>query len=308
MKKITTRLLSILVITTVAYLFFKTLTDNWDNIGGLSAVPDSRTFIGMFLLILSVVSTGMLWGQLVKRLSGKEVGHRAAVKTHLASWLLKYIPGQAGSYLGKINWGTKNGISKIQITNSFIYENIFLILASTVPTVPVILWLFADELDGDLGIFLPLLIVLPLVVLLNGKVFFTIANRVAKFFKKTKIGADMFLSGGELWAYQLKFIVPRILNGLGFVFIAASFFEVTPGMVVPLACIYVLAGIIGVLAVFVPSGLGVREGVIVLLSSAYFTNEEAVALALLARFYATIADIGIFGLYTYLNKGRVSLT
>ena len=53
---------------------------------------------------------------------------------HSASWLLKYIPGQAGSLLNKLVWGKDKGFSRTLIVITFIYENIFLQLASIIPS------------------------------------------------------------------------------------------------------------------------------------------------------------------------------
>lgn len=96
--------------------------------------------------------------------------------------------------------------------------------------------------------------------------------------------------------------MPRVLIGAGFVFIAMSVVDVDPSMYLGLGATYILAGIIGILALFVPSGIGVREGVIILFASAYFPVETATLIALLARFYATVADVILALLYGILSR------
>jgi glycosyltransferase 2 family protein len=95
------------------------------------------------------------------------------------------------------------------------------------------------------------------------------------------------------------------LNGAGFVLIVSSMMTISPDMYIGLGATYILASIIGLLAIFVPGGLGVREAIIVLVLSVYFPVEQAIIVALVARFYATISDLGVGLVYLILNKGKI---
>jgi uncharacterized membrane protein YbhN (UPF0104 family) len=55
-----------------------------------------------------------------------------------------------------------------------------------------------------------------------------------------------------------------------------------------------LAGSIGMLAVFAPSGLGVREGILVVFLSALFPREAILMILVVMRLTATVADLGFF--------------
>lgn len=300
------KILPWVVIVATAYFFGSTLYDNWEQISAVSFVPDYLTLLGVLLLAASVVSSGLLWGRLLGRLSGDKVSAKESVRIHNASWLLKYIPGQVGSLINKLSWASKNGISKKATTNSFVYENVLLFFASVLPTAPILALLFFDNLRGEWGTFMPLLALLPLLVVANKRVFYGLVSTfLARFFKQD-ISSEFFLGTKELLRYQAMWLLPRVLNGAGFVFIAASLLTVTPDMYIGLGAAYVLAGIIGLLAIFVPSGIGVREAVIVLFASAYFPLEEAVLLSVVARFYATLADLVVFIIYLYLNKWRIT--
>ena len=73
-------------------------------------------------------------------------------------------------------------------------------------------------------------------------------------------------------------------------------------MYVAIASSYILASIVGLLAFFVPSGIGVREAVIVLTLSTYFGVEQAIVLAVVARLYTTIADGLLFLVYIVIKS------
>lgn len=294
----------LVVIAAVAYFFASALSKNWSNLESISLRPNLYSVTGVLLFAGAVTISGLLWGGLLKDLTGKSVSSRDAMRIHSASWLLKYVPGQAGSILNKLAWGTKNGFSKKSITNSFIYENVLMVLAGALLSVPVI-FVFKERLHEDLSVLLPLLVIIPMVIVVQKPVFHWLLNTAFSILKRKPFTESDFLSTGNLFKFLSLYLLPRLMNGVGFIFIAASIITIEPGMYMGLSATYILAGIVGILAIFVPSGLGVREAVITLFLSQYFGTEQAIVLALLARFYATLADILVFAVYFVLNKGKL---
>ncbi len=127
-----------------------------------------------------------------------------------------------------------------------------------------------------------------------------------KLTKRKPFSHADFLTTKTLALYQAGYLIPRLLNGIGFVFIVGSLVPVDSSMYIGLAATYILASIVGLLAVFVPGGLGVREAVIVAFLSVYIPVEQAIVIALITRVYATISDLGVAGIYLILNKGRIT--
>lgn len=287
-KKLIRTGLAWIVIGAVAYFFGKSLADNWDNIQEIGISFNGYSVAALIVFVLAVLHSGILWGQILQKL-GIDISKKEAMRIHTSSWLLKYIPGQAGSYLNKLSWGTKLGHSKKVMTISFVYENVFLLLASLALSLPV-LGLFFDDISGNLSMFVPLLLALLMVPILNKKIFYSLFNLAFKKLRNQTISEEYFFDSKSLFEFFLKFLIPRIITAAGFILVAMSFLEVTPDMYVGLGSAYILAGIVGILAIFVPSGLGVREAVIVLFVSNYFPTETAIALSLIARLYNTLAD------------------
>lgn len=291
------------VVAIVVLFFAKALQNNWNNLGDISLKPDLLIFIAVILYVVSIVSSGMLWGKIVDKLTVAQISSREAVRVHLASWLLKYIPGQAGSLINKIAWGRQRKLDGKKITASFVYENVFLLLASTVPTIPILFVALGNKFSEGGTLFLPLLISLPFVAIVLSPWFFTKAiNFFFKLAKKQKLAQDNMLAGVDNIRYFFFFIIPRIINGAAFVFIAESLVNISTSQYLIFGSLYVLAGIIGVLAIFVPSGLGVREAVIVLFASAYIPVEQAILLAVVSRFYATVSDVLAGAVYIWLKR------
>lgn len=299
-------LLTVLLVVVVAYFFGKSLYRNLDALKDIDFSVNGWTISSVLLFALAVVSSGVLWGRMVSQLSGIRVPDLEAIRVHSSSWLLKYVPGQVGSIVNKVAWAKGYGISQMLVTLTFVYENVFLIVGSMVP--PTIILLFTGTLDltGNHALLAALLSLIPLVGLTSKQVFSWMSNIVARHTIKREVPSEYFLESGQSLKYQLWYLVPRVVNGLGVVAIAKTMFDPAPSTYLPLACAYIIAGAVGILAIAVPSGIGVRESVFVFLALPYISSSEAIVLSLAARLWATLADVVVaaayFGLNGYLKR------
>ncbi|MCL3862709.1 lysylphosphatidylglycerol synthase domain-containing protein [Actinotalea sp. K2] len=302
---------TIVVLGLVGYFFARSLAANWDAVREIEIEINCYSVAAVVLFAVAVLVSGLLWGSMLSHLGRLRVPVTDAIRVQCASWLLKYVPGQVGSVANKVMWAHQRGISRTLVVITFVYENVFLLLGSVVPTVVILL--VHDAVSGTagasstaLGSLIPVLLALvPLLLVTDRRLFRWAVNLVARRALKRDVPHEYFLGSLPAIGYQLMFLVPRLINGLGFVLIVASFLDVPESSYVPLAAIYVLAGAIGILAVFVPSGLGVRESVIVLLASRYMPVEQAIVLSLLARLYSTVGDILVALVYGGLKIREV---
>lgn len=299
------------VVALVGYFFFRALADNWAAVREIDLAVNGYSIGAVLLFAVAVMVSGLLWGSMLSALGSVRVPVRDAIRVQCASWLLKYVPGQVGSVANKVLWAGQRGISRTLVVITFVYENVFLLLGSIIPTALILI--FFDTLSGAstsaLSGLLPVLLALvPLLLVTDRRVFRWGVNLVARRALARDVPHEYFLSSKAGFGYQLAFLVPRLINGLGFVMIVASFLDVPGDAYVPLAAAYVLAGAVGILAVFVPSGLGVRESVIVLLASRYMPVEEAIVLSLVARLYSTVGDVVLALVYGALRTRGTNVT
>lgn len=299
------RIIPFMVVGTIAYFFYTTLNSNIQAVKEIEFSFNVLSVLSILTFVLSVLVTGLLWGKVLNSINnGKMVGAVESMNTQISSWLLKYIPGQAGSLMNKLHWGSKNGYSKSNITISFLYENIFLIIASFALSVPVLFVVTgADTFTSNyLYVLVPMLFIFPSMLLLNKRISHWLLNNVSKRYKNKSIDKSNFLDETFAAFYQLLFMIPRGLIGIAFVLSAVSFLPIEPNDYIPLAATYIFAGTVGILAVFVPSGIGVREAVIVIFASQFMPVEQAIVASLVARLFTTVADI-ILAIIYMLTKG-----
>lgn len=303
-KRVIRTVIAVVVLVVVGVLFVRALADNWADVQRADLQFSWNFVVAIVLFAVAVPLSGVLWGLIVRRLApDARFTMVEAAAVHCASWLLKYIPGQVGSLVNKLQWGTTKGISRTLTFVSFVYENIFLQLASIIPAAVILL--------ASLGVaifqanwtllVLPVVAVIPLVALSQRRVLhFLVSLGMRRFSKEPLVPAD-FLGTGTTIAVQLGYVLPRVINGVGFVLIAIAVSDVGVDTWVPLAATYVVAGAIGILAVFVPSGLGVREAVIVVLASQYVSTTDAILMSIAARLLSTVADVIVAAIYAGLR-------
>ncbi len=295
---------TVIVLGVVLWFFVSSLMSNWERVQEIEFSPGLATVAGIVLWVAAVPLSGWLWASTLRAMKPSlTISTRDAIATHCLSWVLKYIPGQVGSFANKVVWASRRGISKALVSLSFVYENVMLQLVSIVPAVVILLFAVGGEffLENPATLLLPLLALVPLVLVAVGPVFRPATTWLARKVLRREIDQDSFLSSGSTLALLVGYVLPRVLNGAGFVLIALDVTDVPLHAALPLAAAYVLAGAIGILAIFVPSGLGVREAVIVLIASQFIPLADAIVLSLLARLYATIADAFVAALYFALR-------
>ena len=248
--------------------------------------------VSWFLFAAAVVLSGILWGQILGKLEKLSIPAQTSARVHGVSWLLKYVPGQVGALIYKVAWAKRRGLQGGNAALSVLYENLFLQLASLGPGI-IVLSINSDLLlkqQGGPAWALPFALVLTgLGALSLGPILRRARERLIS--KGYSIWANEPLTAGEVCRQVALFTMPRILNGIGFVLIVSTIAPVDSTEWLVLGAIYVVAGAIGILAIVVPSGLGVREGVIIALAGPVIGTSTAILAAVLARLVATAADV-----------------
>lgn len=290
-----------LIIGIIAWYFWQTLSSNWNQVSQLKIKFGPSTLLAVFLHAFSVFISGFLWGETFYLTTKIKIPLLESVRAHCAAWILKYIPGQVGAYLYKLRWGKNKGASKALTSLAFLYDFLFLLFASTLPIVPIVFLGSASTNMGPPMLAAYVLCLSSIFIVTNKRSAESIQNLIKKISGK-KFENIQPLALGSLIRMVLLYSLPRVTNAIGFIVISSSLLSLGIEDYVTLGAIYVLAGIIGILAVFVPSGIGVREGIIVILSSSIISVEEAIVLSLLARLYATAADALVATLYLVLLK------
>jgi hypothetical protein len=286
--------LKYLFVFLVIFFIGKSLFQNWEEIKRYSFELNIYSFmISVLLMLLSVFVFGMLWNLMLVKLSGRKMGIYAASYIHFSSWLGRYIPGKVGIVLTKIIFGKKNGYKTKELVFASVYENVFIVLSSFLFGVPVVFSFF-----NVFSFSKPLFYILYIAVIIIGALLAShpsIFSRVINFFSKigkySYTSSDDILSAQEVIYYLFLYSFPRLLSGLGFFFLISSIIPLDFSFAWYAIGVYSLSSVVGYIAVFAPSGIGVREAMVIFLLSGFFPVGISVLISVLSRIWIVFSDL-----------------
>jgi hypothetical protein len=228
---------------------------------------------------------------------------------------MRYIPG-VGSFIYKMNWASNKEIPKSLTVIAIFYDIAFLQLASIIGGASIILLISGPRLIEE-SVFASAMTVVMLsllAIVLSRPVFSWLLKYLGggRIGGKSKISSFQLLSEGRSLLFVIEFLIPRIINGVGAALVAWALFHPPTEELLLIGAAYVIAGAIGILAFFTPSGLGVREGTLVVILSATGTMlVDSIFLALMLRLLATLADLvvaaALAALTAIKGKGDIEL-
>ena len=87
-----------------------------------------------------------------------------------------------------------------------------------------------------------------------------------------------------------------MVGGVGFYLFVDAVYPVAPQYILFLTGALAISSTLGLIAIFAPSGLGVREGALVYLLSLMMATPIAVIISVLTRIWMTLIEIGLIGM------------
>lgn len=237
----------------------------------------SNNLVILFLLII-VYSTSHFtisysWGYLVNKQS-YGLGFIKIFLWHSSTQIFKYLPGFFFQHLGRHVTGTRIGISNERMIKALLYDIIFVILAVIPFIMPALIYYFFN-LNNKIFFLMPIIFIL---------MFFGIK----KFF---------FINNGV--KFHLVFLGFFLTSAIFFLVFSSCMLLVTksyisPDLIIYLGMIYILAWIIGVLAIGIPAGIGVREGAAIFFTQNIDYEGSILSAIILMRIISVVGDILIF--------------
>jgi glycosyltransferase 2 family protein len=103
---------------------------------------------------------------------------------------------------------------------------------------------------------------------------------------------------GKMLGLTAMYVVPGLLQGLGLYALLLSLGPVRSGSYLTITGAYYTAGLAGMLAIFAPGGLGVREGILMLVLPLVVPKESAIIAALLLRLVMISAELFLAGIFS----------
>ncbi|MCD9199585.1 lysylphosphatidylglycerol synthase domain-containing protein [Aeromicrobium wangtongii] len=276
------RYLLVLGVVAFAVLY---LASQWDEVSdAISTISWLSVVVSFLALMLGMAAGTMSWISLLNGLGPRVTVPRAA-QVMLVGQLGKYVPGSVWSYLLQMELGRQYGISRPRVLISSLYVAGIGVVSSlllgglALPTVlrghRELLWLF------------PLL---PIgLVCLHPRVMTAIADLVLKIFRRPPL--DHIVSAGAVVRALSWSIASYIFYGVHLWLLVNSLVDPSIRSLVLLTGAMSLGFSAGLFAFILPSGVGVREAVLIGAMTVLVTVPQATALSVVSRVMFTVADL-----------------
>ncbi len=223
----------------------------------------------------------------------------------LESWfysqLGKYVPGKIWLLVSRFYFYESKGKSKKDISVALYFEMVTMIAAAAAIFLAVLMF------HQEMGFFTSWerygwLVLLSLfgLAFLHPRVLQKILNWILGQFKKDPLFFSFSYS--DILCVLCICVVSWIVGGIGFYLFIDSVYPVAAQYVFFLTGALAASSMLGLMAIFAPSGLGVREGALVYLLSFVMATPIAVIISILTRIWMTFIEIGLIGVIYLFRK------
>lgn len=277
----------VIFLVLVAIFLTRYFMTNIDDIKKLEFKMDWKIFaLSMIFYFIYKVTLASLW-HYITYLNDASIKYKDAVVAYLYSILGKYIPGKVFMLAARIPAYEKEGVKMRKVTVCFLLENVCTLLGAAFLFL-ISLFFFPNDILSKYQ-FVTVGLVVVFFICINPKIINWGLRIVGKVMKKDDMEIPM--TYGQMIKVVLLFILNWLIVGVGFYMLVAAIYPVPLSEALYCGGIYGLAAIIGILAIFTPSGLGVREGIIAVGLALVMPDDYVVIVSIISRLWATVAEL-----------------
>jgi hypothetical protein len=288
---------------TCVVLFFlgRFAWSNWQKIREVDfAIRVDALLLSIVVLAVYFLGRAWLWHFLTTRYR-IDIPLRRSMGAWFLSQLGKYIPGKVFMYAGRLYYYAREGRSKTLFSLCFVVETMATILSSTM----IVLVALAEVGLPQLQPYEPVLMIalVGLVVALHPAVLRRLASWGLRMLGRSSI--DFVPRGRDTVLFVLLYSVNWLVFGVAFFLFINSIYRIGTEHILYLAGAFSAASLIGMFSVFVPSGLGVREGVLILMLAPIVSVEAAIVISFASRLWFTATELTGVGASWIFMRGLV---
>jgi glycosyltransferase 2 family protein len=282
----------LVVLVIVGYAVYQ-LVGQWHQVSNtLSQLPWPRLVLSSAAVVAGVLLSPLVWQAMLDDL-GSHVRVRDASKIYLVGQLGKYVPGSVMAFLLQMELARSFGVSRVRSFIASILTAGVVVIASLlagalalpalVRNEPAVLWLFT---------------LLPIgLVLLHPRPLTFVVDRLLSVLHREPLSRR--LSGQAISRATGVSLLVYVFYGLHLYVLAGSLRATRDmhGGLLLLLCVGAmgLAMTAGLVAFILPSGIGARELIVVVVLSAVLPFGQALALAAVSRLSFTVVELAAAG-------------
>ena len=275
------------VVATLLALIVRVIATNWPDLNG-SAISCNWTYLLLAVVLLCVhyLLCAALWHELTVA-NETAITRREAIRAWFYSLLGKYIPGKVVLWAGRVLPYRRAGHGIKRVTACFILELAFQLLAACIIGL-VALAYTPDSPLQDYRQAAWLLIVI-LAGAIHPRVLQSLLNFALRLLRREPVTIEMNVR--QMLVLFLGYLANSLVFGASFLLFVKALYPVGVDQFLYLTAALLITGFIGVLSVFAPGGLGVREGGLMLALCVIMPQPNAAVIVLGARVWTTVGEL-----------------
>lgn len=217
------------------------------------------------------------------------------------SQLGKYLPGKVWIFLGRFHFYQSKGKSKKAISIALYFETLTAIVAAGfISFITLIFFKGTRQVYSGIPFWWLIFPFIFAFVFLHPRVLQKILNWVFMKFKRESI--SLSVSYSDILCVLFICILSWLVGGGGFYLFIDSVFPIPSTHILFLTGALAISSTLGLIAIFAPSGLGVREGALVYLLSFMMVTPVAVIVSIVTRIWMTLIEIGLIGMVYLISQ------
>jgi uncharacterized protein (TIRG00374 family) len=281
--------ISFFIVGLILFFLFRFLYENWQEVSAYDFQLNYYYILISFPLLFGFFIMRVYCWRLVLKKMGIILSIKKSVKISFLSMMGRYLPGRVWMVMGKVYLCGKEGVSKGDAFASVVMEIVLEIVASIFFFFFFLYAVMEKPLLSPEVIYSLAIVMIFGLVLLYPRVFYAMINFFLLRLKGEKIKECISYKDTIQLFFLYNFIV--LLQGCAFYVFINSICYVSLDKILGLTGSLSIAGALGTLSFFTPSGLGVREGVLALLLSNFVAPPIAVIISLLTRLWVTLGEV-----------------
>jgi uncharacterized membrane protein YbhN (UPF0104 family) len=265
------------------------LVRNWRQVAAFEwSVNAPRLALATACLVLSYSGFVLVWRRLL-RAFGASLGVADAHRVWYVGNLARYVPGKIFQLAGTAYLARAKGVNPVVTVTSAIVAQLFVLCGAVVVAGLTLPDLTGSGAAGVRTVGYAAAAVCAVATLTP--VFGVLHRFTLRATRRPELHVPIPLS--ERLLAMVATTACMALWGLAFSVFVTAVVEVPEGALVPLVGVAAAGYLTAYVAVFVPAGLGVREGVFAVLLASYIPTSVAIAVAILSRLWLTLVEIAV---------------
>ena len=287
MNKMMKRIVQYVVIGVIFFFLFRNIYTNWDAVRDYQWDLDYvRLSVSFVLLFAALTSMVLIWRYILTKL-GSSLPFKTSWRIWFFSNLGRYIPGKVWQIMGMVYMCEKENVPKIRTFTTIVLGLSLFSLSGL--ALMYLYMLFSGTVQFKEYAYVFLFFIPFGFVAMYPSIFEKILNFILRLFKKEQV--EIRVRFTTMVLLFVLYLLIWIIYGVAFFFFVNSVYPVSFRHFPAFVCIFSASYVLGLLAVFAPAGIGVRESLLTTFLSFFIPLPFATVVALLARLWFTAGEL-----------------